>query len=1251
MGENKWSAEQERVINDRTDDLLVSAAAGAGKTAVLVEHILGLVTSGVTDIDRMLIVTFTNAAAGEMRDRIGRTIASRAEEDPSDKRLHRQQMLIHNASIMTIDSFCLSVVREFFHEIDLDPSFRIAQNAELELLKQDTMDEMMEKCYAAAEPGFMHVIECLGDAKGDSGPVKAILNISRCASAHPDPEAWLNELKTKAVTSDMEDDTAAVMWHMGQYLDGVIAKYDELLLMGEHYEGLAQAARVLTAEQDHIRHLRNATEQSYEDVLEVMAAERSPRLSWSKDITVDEEAKAELIAQRKKLRDDLKKELGKYFSDDSESMREEYELTGQLIGELTDLAALYLRMFGEKKREKNLIDFNDLEHFALQILTKDTGDRSRGAAAELRRRYDKIFVDEYQDSNMIQECITEAIADKGPGSPVTFMVGDVKQSIYRFRMAKPELFIARMRNYLSDSPQGVCINLHSNYRSRKTVLDSTNDVFLLSMKEPVGGITYDTECALNAGLPQEDDAEGSYRTEVIVVDPDLVSDKDAEGGNDGTDVTGEDQNTEQSLGNNDEADDEQDQTLCMLEARAVAHRIKKLVADRLPVRAGRDPVRPVALGDIVILLRSLKDQATVYREILEEEGIPSFSDVSSGFLDTTEIGVMLDMLRILDNPAQDIPYTAVLHSPIVGLTADELAQIRIAGGMNVPMCDAVRSFSGDAAITARLKDFLRMYDTVGKMSRTRDIDRLLGKIYEMTGFYTYCTAMPGGARRAANLDLLLDYAAEYEASSYSGLFSFVRYIEQLKDAQLDLEEASGTEAVNAVRIMTIHKSKGLEFPVVIVGGMGKSLQNKDVQSAVVVSPDHGIGVPAVDLEIRTQHKSRHREVLALRMKRDALGEEQRLLYVAMTRAKEKLIMIGTSRKSDGLFSKWEKIAGRTSDLTYSEIMGAKSYLDWVCPAAIRCTERFTVERMGPDELRTAAVEESSAENDRQQGYLEASFETIPREDFDPGTVRRFGYGYPHQDISVLPMKLSVSDLKKQQMVAEYGYDIWENPDPKYVICPEAEEETETAGSGADAGVPAAAQPDDSHRSMRGGAEVGTLYHKVLQLIPLSLCETDGPDEESRRRRCMAEVAKFLDELVAGQVLTYEESRSLSWDRIAGFLTSALCRRMRNAEQSGTLRREQPFVLGVAARDISPAYSDYDEMIPVQGVIDCLFEEDGGIVVVDYKTDHVGPGCGDELVKRYRAQLDYYAEAAQKLLGRPVREKLIYSVGLGETITL
>ena len=1182
----KWTSEQQKVIDLRNRNILVSAAAGSGKTAVLVERIIRRLTEDdtPTDVDRLLIVTFTEAAAAEMKERIGAAIEKKLEERPGDIRLERQATLIHSAQITTIHSFCLAVIRDHFHVIGIDPGFRIAEEGELKLLKQDVLEELLEECYAEAKEEFLDFTERFGSGKSDKKIEEIILKMYEYSRSYPRPDRWLDQCVKAYESEDLEVRAEERVRMRAADIERVLERG---LKICEEPDGPYMYGDMLDSDLEELERLQRA--ENFDAMYSAAAGFKWKRLSSKKDDTVSPDKKEKVKKLREQAKSLLKGMQEDYFYAPREVWQQDMQDALPSVVTLTELVKRFAHMLDEKKRLRNMIDFNDMEQFALAILTEEKDGElvPSAVAGEYQDRFDEVMIDEYQDSNLVQETILTSVSRVSRGEYNIFMVGDVKQSIYSFRLSRPELFMEKYNTYSLKDSVTQRIDLHKNFRSREEVLDSVNDIFRQIMKKELGGIEYDDSAALYPGAefpPLPSGKEDFCKSELLLLDKE--------------DTGGEDER--------------------QAEARMIARRIRELIRDGVVLDKETREYRRVQYRDIVILTRSIRGWAEVFSSVLGEEGIPAYSVSREGYFETYEVSVLLDYLKILDNARQDLPLAAVLTSVFGGLDTRELAEIRIAYP-NVPFYEAAamcaESDAAGNACTEELRGKLRrFYDQVRyfreKVPYT-PIHELLEEIIDKTGYGLYIAAMPGGAQRMANVEMLTERAAAFEGTSYKGLFNFVRYIAQLKKYDVDYGEAGiMDEQADTVRIMSIHKSKGLEFPIVFVAGMGKKFNTQDTKGSVLLHPDWGAGVDLIDLKRRTKTPTFLKKMIREETALENLAEEMRILYVALTRAKEKLIMTGAAKITED---------GAVSDISgVFRAEGAKCYLDWVLPC-ILSDETGKVKQESPVEVSVFGAEDLIPQKEETQAEVMAEdvlrnwddsqvYEPELRERLDA----QIDYVYPFEDEGKMKLKFTVSELKKWASLAEEaGEEMYEEPVVVPLI-PEFLKEEE----------------------ILTGAPRGSAYHKLLELLDFTV----DYDVEN----LIAAVQQLRQE---GR-LTDEMAECIRPKDILRFLGCRSGRRMADAARNGKLYKEQPFVLSVDASEIYPEDRS-GEKILVQGIIDVYFEEPDGLVVLDYKTDKVR--TGNELKEKYHAQLDYYAQALEQLTEKPVKEKIIYSFTLGEEI--
>lgn len=1223
----RWTEEQKKVIDVRNKNVLVSAAAGSGKTAVLVERILSLVCGEgedekPLDVDRLLVVTFTKAAAAEMRERVGLALEKRLEADPENEHLQKQQTLIHSAQITTIDSFCQYVIRNYFHQIDLDPAFRIGDEGELKLLKGDVVQELLEEHYGAEDPEerarFTEFVEVYATGKSDVAIENLILQLYEFAVSYPYPKRWLAEcMEPYRAQTEEELERSPWMQFLMNYVNRTFADLEQEIrrmldichLPGGPYmyEDAVQADLLQVQELLSCR--------GYENIRERLADLSFARLSTKKDPNVEEERKNQIKAFREGMKKSLKDLKEKFFNLPLTGVLDVIQKAAPTTAVLLSLTAEFADRYQEKKRLKNLADFPDLEHLALEILVEDveTGEDSRmkivptDAARELSARYAQIMIDEYQDSNLIQEIILNSVS-RGQGIPNVFMVGDVKQSIYRFRLARPELFMEKYHTYpQSDEAAEIRIDLHKNFRSRREVLEGTNDVFEKLMTEAVGGITYDSAAALYLGAEMPEPESGINVPELLL----LEKNKDS---------LPETEDTDQA-----ELTDRE------LEAHAAVDCIRRVMAEGKVWDREAGAFRSVRYGDIVILLRSLTGWGDVYARVLNAAGIPAHTESRTGYFTTIEIQTLLNLLRIVDNPRQDIPLAAVLKSMIGGFTDVELAKIKSAYP-DVKFHEACRKYAEkkkkenvkkqdakgkdaectiEVQIQEKLQTFFHNLRTYREHAEFLPIHELIEELLRITGYGDYLAAEPAGTQREANVRMLIERAIAFEKTSYRGLFHFVRYMEQLQSYKEDFGEAGILgENENAVRIMTIHKSKGLEFPVVIVAGLGKSFNRQDIRSRVVIHPELGVGVDRVDAELRTRTALLPKRVLQKALDLEMLGEELRVLYVAFTRAKEKLILLGSAAKLEEKMGK---------SLSFRTISTAGTYLDWVLPAVAGSGE-------SPFEVKTVTLEGQTEEALIRQMEKEEQWEIFAHPEELPGTDEEYAKllekqlsdTYPWQEDITLQGKFSVSELKKMGQTEEEDADTLLYPSEEIVpYIPRFMSEKEPIS----------------------GAARGTAYHRALECL------------DFRELYHSEKVKEGLARLVEEGRMTQEQADVVRPYDIYAFARTPLAKRMSAARAREEFHTEQPFVIRMPARELEIGCGS-DEPVLIQGIIDAWFYEknengENEIVVVDYKTDFVKDG--GELLKKYKKQLDYYQLTLERLTGKRVKEKIIYSFCLEEEI--
>ena len=1210
----KWTSEQKKVIDLRDRDILVSAAAGSGKTAVLVERIVNriCVDNPPVDIDRMLVVTFTKAAAAEMRERVSRAIDSLKEQKPDDENLQRQSTLVHNALITTIDSFCLFVVQNNFAQLDLDPDFRIGDQAELKLMLKDALAQVFEDNYAREDnEAFINLIDTYSKGRNDSAVRQMVEDIYYKAGSSSWPRKWMNSLlRLYDIKSAKQLEDSEIIKEIVDYSRVLLEEAVQELTMAKDLAsatpGIEKYALTLTEDIALFDGITDVT--GYVGMQEFLNKISFGRIAVIRKFDGDEKKKERVKSMRdaaKKTVDGIKQ---KYFGMSTKLMYEQLERQRPFVKELIRLSLEFYDAMEAVKTRKRVFDFSDIEHFALRILVDEQTLEPTETAREFSKHFEEIMIDEYQDSNQVQEDILTAISREHQGVGNMFMVGDVKQSIYRFRMARPELFMEKYNTYTSDDSGHQRIDLHKNFRSRDEVLDFTNDIFYKIMAADLGNVQYDDDAALypGASYPEE-----TMRPELLLVDY-----KDEE---------------------LSEIIEDEDGDKVQIEALLIANRIRSLMENGMVTDKKTGQLRAVQYRDIVILSRSVATWGNTVAAVLKDCDIPAHVESNTGYFSSYEIQVILSMLRILDNPLQDIPMAAVLASPIVGMDDEELAQIRSAfKGVSFAQAALSAMAGEDGYEDEKLKAFALVFERLRGAVADTPIHELLYMMLDETGFYRYASAMPAGKRRRQNIDMLIEMAAAYEKTSYKGLFHFVRYIDIQQKYEIDYGEAdTAGENDDVVRIMTIHKSKGLEFPVVFVSGLGKGFNTQDTKSDLVIHEKLGLGLVEKTKSPRTKRPSLIRNEIESRIKRENLGEELRVLYVALTRAKEKIILTGGLSNAQKSFEKYRGNVNANQPISFGQREGAGCYLDWIIPAMLSYPDKYTVSTVDAAEFAARTAMDMAA-NDISKMQL---VKQISRA--DETKVKKltegFDFEYAYASDITKKSKYSVSELKHDSMVEKYDSTEREAERPKFLL-----EEKETY-------VPDFARDDDeaggaSNESkepknaagVNQGALRGTAVHRVMECLDFkSLCDIDTKDHVA----VSAFVKKSMDEMLKKGLITDDMYRLTRPKLIEQFISSDVAARMAQADKRGDLYKEKPFVM------------DYEGVL-VQGIIDVFWLENDKIVLLDYKTDRVN--AAKELIDRYSTQLKLYADALGGIFstdGKSIQadERLIYSFRLQQTI--
>ena len=1206
-----FTLDQQRVIDTRNKNILVSAAAGSGKTAVLVERIIRRIMDPKepVDIDKMLVVTFTNAAAASMKERISNAIQARLAMEPENTHLQRQAILVHQAQITTIHSFCLYLIKNHFEAIGLTPDFTVADEASVKLLAGEIKEQVLEEAFAEANADFLYMVEFICHNGKESSLEEYMDQLYARAMSMPFPKSWLMERKKDYDFQNLKDftDTDA-----GKYLylhiHGLLKSYEEaygqLYRIATQPDGPYMYADLLEAEHQYLQRMLKL--ESLEDISRFLPTMDFGRLPAKKDDSVNA-AKKEWVKNKRSAYKKAIQELGaQFFGKGPQSIEVENAACKRVTEALIQITLTYMERLTAEKRRRGLIDFHDMEHMALEILLRETADgfEPTEIACSYREFFEEVMVDEYQDSNMVQEFLVTAVSDIAKSN--RFMVGDVKQSIYKFRLARPELFMEKYHLYAGkDTDKNIRIDLKQNFRSRKEVLEATNSVFEKVMLPELGGIAYDEHAALYPGAHYIE-APG-MEAELLVVTEDRPEHYDAK----------------------------------EWEAYCVAGRIKELIREGRILDESGNGLRQVTYGDIVLLFRSPTSFEEAYKKVFEEQQIPIFMTSGSGYFDAVEIQNLVKLLQAIENPRLDIPFFGVCTSVFGGMNESQLAKVKVhykeaLHGRDIKkseqclydmLCLYARDFPEDE-ITVIIKQLQEKLQKYREQMEYLTIAELLYQILRDFHYREYISVLPDGEKRLANVALLLEKATTFGAGSYRGLFAFTSYINQLHKQSIDYGEAGMVEHTDAVRVMSIHKSKGLEFPVAIVCGMGQNYQMRDKQQMILIDNDMGVGMDYVNPLLRSKNKTLRKNVIALKMEQEILAEEQRILYVAMTRAKEKLIMVGYKAKFEGPqmqdFELTLNLAKGTCML--SDVLMAKSYLD-LCLLARHEHSPIVIREMTMEDYVVKEITETVSRDERKEWLLtrlKQSSTSVSDMQADEHQLyqtcmEHFAFKYPYDDLKDLYTATSVSELKKAAIKEEQVdvHDIFEK-----------EREAELFPY-----IP----PFMQQKVEMSGAERGTAYHRVMELVDFRKPPVKYEEWQ-----------QSLEEMVKTGRLSERQKECIYIPKLCKFMTSDIARRMRKAAESGLLHKEQSFYLGVPANQVNASFPA-EELMLIQGIIDVYFEEDGELVLVDYKTDSVTNG--QELVERYQTQMLYYTKALVQTLDKKVKEVILYSMSLGEEVKL
>lgn len=1203
MSEVKWTKEQLQAITENNSNILVAAAAGSGKTAVLVERIINKIIKEKIDIDRLLVVTFTNAAASEMRERVLEAIYKKLDENPEDENLQRQITLLNKANICTIDSFCLDIVKNNFYQLEgISPNFRIAETTEIEILKQEILEEIFEEKYEKQEEDFSILINTYTSYRDDTPLKELILKIYTYIQSNPFPEKWLNEKIEMFNIKELEKDFSQNVW--GQILLKEIEEelIDDISVLREIQKKLEKDAELgmyVSTINDDI------------DKLEILMSNLD---NWDKAYQIymnfvfstwpRQKIESEIKDKAKMIRDDIKKKikskLDKILISNSKEANQDISDMYKILVKLQNLILEFGNEFKKRKRTKNIVDFNDIEHLALNILLKNDGEQIQitEVAEKYRDKFVEIAIDEYQDSNMVQEYILTSIS-KGNN---IFMVGDVKQSIYKFRQAMPELFLSKYKSYkLKENKQekdDLKIQLFKNFRSRDNILKFTNLIFQDIMSEKLGEIEYTNEEYLNLGANYEEQNQ-DLSIEIDVVD--LKEEEDI---------------IEEQIDVDEESiDDEQERIEdIQIEAKLVANKIKQLIESKFQIFDKKiNKFRDITYKDIVILLRSTKLNAPIFEEEITNLDMPVFSESSQEYLDSTEIQTMMSLLKIIDNPMQDIPLVTVLRSHIGNFTDDDLVEIRLSDKYDnfyIAMKKALVNVSEELKI--KIERFLENLSKWRKEKEYLALDEFIWKLYSDTHYYTYVGLMQNGDLRQANLKMLFERAKQYEKASFKGLYNFINFIEKLHLSSGDLGTAKLIgENDDVIRIMSIHKSKGLEFPVVFLCATGKQFNLMDLNQNILLHQDLGIGVKYIDYMKQVQYDTLTKEAIRNKIFTETLSEEMRILYVALTRAKEKLFITGIKKdykkeieKMQENVSRYKKIDDK---INYILIKKYKKYLDWILLVYLyekdNSKDLVKLQVLNKNELLKTFIKTDENEID-----IKKELESVQIKNSNIEQISKIlEYQYQYKLSTIMPTMTSVTNIK--QIENKEVENIMTFNKPQFI--------------------------KNDEDQILTGAQKGTLVHLCLQRLDEKI-EYD-----------IDKIRKLLNTLVEKNIITQFEAKNINLYKLLNFTKSKIWNELKSAKK---IYREKPFFINIPAKEIYK--EETEEEILIQGIIDlCFINKQDELVLVDYKTDYVQKGMEKELIDKYINQLNLYKRALEESMNKKVDKTFIYSVYLEKELEI
>lgn len=1261
MSEVKWTKEQRQVIESRNTNLLVSAAAGSGKTAVLIERIIELVLDekNPIDINKLLVVTFTKLAASEMRERVSKAIEKKLEENPENEHLQKQLLLLSGADITTIDSFCKDVLISYAHLVNLDSNIKVIDPSENEVLAKEVMEELFEELYENNDESFLRLVNWYAKKNTDEGLLQLLLNVNNFVNSHPFPKIWLNEKAEFFNTSTKDDD-----FYLENYILDIAKDVDmdleffELSIKNnlkkiENYPELEKYIDIYNILLDALFVVKESLKNFLKDNTKFDELKKSSYEFLNSNFgsfrisKCDEEVK-EIYNKVKKELDSIKLEITESLGAlnlDLENIKKESDLIYPYVRSISDVVIKFKEKFWERKQKFNYVDFADIEHLALEILVdidEDGNTKPSKTALEYQEKYTEVFIDEYQDSNLVQEILLSAVAKENN----RFMVGDVKQSIYRFRQADPSIFMEKYENYYRVEEDIESFNrkimLYANFRSQKEILEGTNLVFSKIMKKETGELDYTVDERLNpmASFKESDENVGGA-VEILLVDE--KSDEEYE---------------DEIILTDEYSEDFEEMKSFKLECIKIANTIYNMMNNKEnPFKVydkNLDDYRKVEYKDIVILMRSPSINTKILEEVFLEYNIPIYAESTGGYFETFEVDTIINLLKIIDNPMQDIPLISVMYSPIYNFTSIELSQIRLVD-RELKFYELLIKILDDEDIEIRvsLKEKIAKFISDLKLFIQKkslvSADELIWVLYKYTGYYNYVGLLDMGEQRKTNLMLLFEKAKNYEKNSYKGLFNFVNYIQKIS-LKSDISEAKLiSEDANVVKIMSIHKSKGLEFPIVFLANTNKKFNFRADDSNLVLHQKLGFGAVVYDMDKKTSFNSIMKKKIEKFKKNEQIAEEMRLLYVAMTRAKEKLIITGRVKDYENLREEISSGIDERGNISNYKILKINNYLDWILSSidnltvygkSLNCLgreENFLGNEDLKFQLNVNTKTEEFIEYQRIKEEIKTN-EIISDEDDievkqEMRTVKqfledRFNKEYVYKNVLNKPSSITVSEIKKmiqeedEEKHQKYYKENFVLKTPSFIHQGE-----EKVGF--------------------NSAEKGTIFHLAMQLLDFSKFDTE--DVSKIREEVKLQINSFVEK----NIMSLDEAETIKINWIVKFIQSDIFKEIYIANKSEKLFKEKAIDYNIKLKNLFKDENiSEDEKIMVVGIIDLFFEnENGEIILLDYKTDYVTKENLEEVKARYKVQLDLYKSAIEDISGKKVAKKGLYLFGINEFVEI